>query len=275
MPSLQAQPAPCDSVLRRMRGFWSRGWSVISIFSGMPTALVSLLTALMLGFLHALEVDHMIAVTTFVAGRPRLATAARFGFRWGIGHSLAVLLFGGLLLVTGLRWPARYDRVGEAIVGTMLVGLGLWAIRSSRKLHFHPAPAHGDHAHLHVHADGPRSHDHPHEGSQHAGERTHRHHSHESHGITLVGLMHGLAGTSAVVALVPVTLIQRLDVGFGYLVIFGVGVTAGMTVYSMVAALAMRQAIQRSIDLGRRLAGGVGVMGMIVGALWIWRAVTG
>jgi len=258
-----------------MRGFWSRGWSGMDIFSGMPSALVSLLTALMLGFLHALEVDHMIAVTTFVAGRPRLASAARFGFRWGVGHSLAVLLFGGVLLITGLSWPARYDRAGEAVVGTMLVGLGLWAIRSSRKLHFHPAPEHGDHAHLHAHAGEPAAHAHPHEGPHHAGEQGHHHHPHDGHGITLVGLMHGLAGTSAVVALVPVTLIHRLDVGFGYLLLFGVGVTAGMTAYSMVAAVAMRQAVQRSVELGRRIGAGVGAMGILVGALWVWGALNG
>lgn len=90
--------------------------------------LVEILTALMLGFLHALEVDHMLAVTTFVAGRPSLATAARFGFRWGVGHSLAVLAFGGVLLATGIQWPERFDAFGEGVVGVMLIGLGLWAL---------------------------------------------------------------------------------------------------------------------------------------------------
>jgi ABC-type nickel/cobalt efflux system permease component RcnA len=232
--------------------------------------LIEILTALMLGFLHALEVDHMLAVTTFVADRPTLPTAARFGFRWGVGHSLAVLALGGILLVTGVHWPERYDAIGEALVGLMLMGLGLWALRSSRKLHLHEPSEHGNHAHLHLHG-GPASHGHAHAHEhEHASSPAHQH---EGHGITLVGLMHGLAGSSAVVALVPVTLIQRVDVGLAYLAAFGVGVTAGMMVYAMVAAFAMRQAAARSITWGRRITALVGVAGIVVGAMWVWNAV--
>lgn len=230
--------------------------------------LVEILTALMLGFLHALEVDHMLAVTTFVAGRPSLATAARFGFRWGVGHSLAVLAFGGVLLATGIQWPERFDAFGEGVVGVMLIGLGLWALRSSRKLHLHRPAEHGDHAHLHLHG-GPAAHGHPHPAPK-EHDPTPDHHQH-GHGITLVGVMHGLAGSSGVVALVPVTLIQRMDVGLAYLAAFGVGVTAGMMVYATVAAYAMRQAAARSLLWGQRITAMVGVAGIVVGALWVWR----
>lgn len=255
--------------------------------------MVPILTALMLGFLHALEVDHMVAVTTFVTGRPSLAGAARFGFRWGLGHSLAVILFGGMLLLTGLSWPSRFDAFGEGIVGVMLVGLGIWAIRSSRRLHLHPPDEHGDHAHLHAHRGAETSHHHhgPPAAAPHEHRHDHHHHEHAaahhdhrdvaaqtsagqrgSHGITLVGLMHGLAGTSAVVALIPVTLIERMDVGLGYLVAFGVGVTAGMVVYATVAAFAMRQAAARSVVWGRRMAAAVGAAGIAVGGWWVARA---
>jgi ABC-type nickel/cobalt efflux system permease component RcnA len=244
-------------------------------------SLIPILTALALGFLHALEVDHMLAVTTFVADGPALRVAARFGLRWGIGHSLAVLLVGGALLVTGLRWPERYDAIGEGVVGLMLMALGLWAIRSSRKLHLHRPAEHGDHAHLHLHHDAGASapHDHPHPPAQ-APTRAHHHaaadrvHAH-GQGVTLVGLMHGLAGSSAVAALVPVTLIQRRDVGVAYLLVFGLGVTAGMIVYAMVAALAMRQAASRSLLWGKRAAGLVGAAGMVVGGWWVVRAMGG
>jgi ABC-type nickel/cobalt efflux system permease component RcnA len=238
--------------------------------------IIEILTALMLGFLHALEVDHMLAVTTFVAGRPALSTAARFGFRWGVGHSLAVLALGGVLLLTGVRWPQRFDAIGEGLVGLMLMGLGLWALRSSGKLHLHEPSEHGDHAHLHLHG-GASAHGHEHE-QPHAHPHAHgpshtEHQHHDGHGITLVGLMHGLAGSSAVVALVPVTLIQRTDVGLAYLAAFGVGVTAGMMVYATVAAYAMRQAAARSLLWGQWITALVGGAGVVVGALWVWRAV--
>ena len=72
-----------------------------------------LATAFLLGLAHAIEVDHMIAVTAFVSTRPTLRTAAGFGLRWGLGHSIAVFVAGGILLATGLRWPAGYDALGR------------------------------------------------------------------------------------------------------------------------------------------------------------------
>lgn len=227
---------------------------------------ITLSTALMLGFLHALEVDHMIAVTTFVSRRPALRAAAGFGARWGLGHSLAVLLAGGVLLLTGLRWPARFDALGEALVGAMLIGLGTWALWSVRKLHLHTAKEHGGHLHFHAHG-GAQAHHHGHDAA-HAADRPHHH----GHGITLVGLMHGLSGTSAVVALVPVTLIHRVGLGLGYLLAFGVGVTLAMVIYALLAATAMRTAAERSVLWGRRIGIVVGLAGIVVGAWWIVRA---
>jgi len=228
-------------------------------------------TAFVLGFLHALEVDHMVAVTAFVATRPAMAAAARFGLRWGVGHSAAVFLAGAVLLATGVRWAERYDAWGEAFVGVMLIAVGLWAIRTTRRLHFHGPAEHGDHAHLHAHPPaGPaHQHDHPHDHPQPGGSHSHDH----RRGITMVGLVHGLAGTSSVVALVPVTLVNRTVVGVGYLLAFGVGTILAMTIFALAAAAAMRTAAAQSLVLGRYLSTGVGVAGVLVGVWWIVRAV--
>lgn len=240
----------------------------------MTGAVLALATALMLGFLHALEVDHMIAVTSFVTTRPTLRTAAGFGLRWGIGHSLAVLLAGGILIITGLRWPPRYDAWGEAAVGLMLIGLGAWAVRSSRKLHLHLPAEHGDHVHLHAHGGTPSHDHHDDHHHEHQHDRPHHdphdhHHPHNGHGITLVGMLHGLSGTSAVVALVPVTLMPSAGLGLGYLAAFGVGVTAAMTLYATIAAGAMKAAAERSLAWGRRMAVAVGLAGIGVGGWWV------
>lgn len=223
-------------------------------------------TACMLGALHALELDHMLAVTTFVSRRPALRTAAGFGMRWGIGHSVAVLAAGGVLIATGVRLPERYDAIGEALVGLMLAGLGAWALVSARKLHLHSAEEHGGHAHLHLHAAARRPHEHAHHGADATG------HDHSHGSITLVGLLHGLAGTSGVVALVPVTMMDRAALGVGYLAAFGVGVTVAMMVFALAAAIAVRQATVRSLVWGRRVAAAIGVSGLGVGVWWMGRA---
>lgn len=207
------------------------------------TLVVLFATACMLGFLHALEVDHMLAVSAFVSRRPAVGAAARFGARWGLGHSVAVMAAGGVLLALGVRWPERWDAAGEAVVGAMLVGLGAWAIVSARRMRRHT------------------------EGQERA-------HAHDHHGITVVGFLHGLAGTSAAVALVPVTMLDRTSAGIGYLAAFGIGVTAAMTLFAMVAAAAVRRAADRSDLWGRRAAALVGSAAIVTGAVWIARALT-
>ena len=209
------------------------------------TLLMLLATACMLGFLHALEVDHMLAVSAFVSRRPAVGAAARFGARWGLGHSVAVLAAGGVLLALGVRWPERWDAAGEAVVGAMLVGLGAWALASARRMRRHAAD------------------------QVHASDQVHDH-----HGITVVGFLHGLAGTSAAVALVPVTMLDRTSAGIGYLAAFGIGVTAAMTLFAMVAAAAVRRAADRSDLWGRRAAALVGSAAIVTGAVWIARALT-
>lgn len=84
--------------------------------------------------------------------------------------------------------------------------------------------------------------------------------------------MHGLAGTSAVVALVPVTLMDRKIVGLGYLVAFGLGTVIAMTAYALVAAAAFRRASEGSLRWGRMLGRFVGAGSAAVGLWWIWRA---
>lgn len=229
-------------------------------------------TAAALGLLHALELDHVVAVSAFVAQRPSARAAASFGAQWGIGHSAAVLAAGGLLLASGLRMPERFTAYGEAGVGLMLVAVGAWAFASARRMHLHPPAEHGNHAHLHAHLD----HDHPHTHT-HAHPHPHTHPHDAGHdlgaGITVVGLMHGLAGTSGVVVLVPVTLMHSTAFGLGYLAAFGVGVTLAMSCYAVVAAMAIQGATRRSIELGRQVAMGVGMAGAMVGVWWVVRAV--
>lgn len=88
-------------------------------------------------------------------------------------------------------------------------------------------------------------------------------------------MMHGLAGSSAVVALVPVTLVDRFTIGIGYLLAFGLGTTVAMTLFALVTAAAVRQAAGGSLRWGRRISTLVGFAGVAVGLWWIGRAVLG
>lgn len=199
--------------------------------------LLPLGTALLLGVIHALEIDHMMAVTAFVSRRPTLTTAFGFGLRWGLGHSLAVFVAGAILLAVGRRWSPGMEAILEGAVGVALVGVGIWSLRTARNLHLH-----------------------------HPGE-------HRAHGraVASLGMMHGLAGTTAVVTLLPVTLVPGRWYGLAYLACFGVGVTAGMAAFALVAAAAMRRAAAGAPAAVERIARWAGAGSIAVGLWWFGR----
>ena len=85
--------------------------------------------AIGLGLAHAFEPDHMAAVSTFVAGRPSPRAAALFGFKWAIGHSLSLLVFGTVLyaLKMAVHQPALFASGAlDRFVGFVLLALGVW-----------------------------------------------------------------------------------------------------------------------------------------------------
>jgi nickel/cobalt exporter len=212
--------------------------------------LLPLVTALVAGFAHALEPDHMAAVTTFVSRRPRPLEALGFGLRWGLGHSAAIVAVGGVLILLDLHIPERVARGLEFGVGGLLAALGLWLLWTL--LHGR-AHALAEHAHAHPHGDG----------------------HHDRGGSLWVGVAHGLAGTAPLIALLPVALTASPWTAGGYLLFFGVGTTAAMGIYALVAGVLFDQAGHRfpSLAGGLRVATGLGSVAL--GIAWMYGAAAG
>ncbi|MBI4499886.1 MAG: hypothetical protein HY700_01875 [Gemmatimonadetes bacterium] len=229
--------------------------------------------AFTLGVAHALEVDHMVAVTAFVGGNPRFGTAASFGIRWGIGHALTVLVAGSLLAWSGMTVPAVAQRWAELGVGLALIGVGVWAWHNARRLHLHDPRRHGGHGHLHAHDGTGANHEHAHppdHDRDHPAD-TDRRHAHLS---TVVGAVHGLSGTAPVVALIPVTLMPSFGAAVGYLLAFGIGTTVGMGAYAALAALGLSRA-GASLKLARAVAFATAAASVAVGLWWLLASAVG
>jgi len=207
--------------------------------------LLPLITALVAGFAHALEPDHMAAVTTFVSRRPRPVEAVGFGLRWGVGHSAAILLVGMALIALDLRFSETLTRGLEFGVGGMLLALGAWLLWSVLHERAHRM-AGREHAHAHDHAHG---------------------HGH-SHGTLWVGMAHGLAGTAPLVALVA-TVTQSAWAAGAYLLFFGVGTTVAMGLYAMAAGLVFDRAGTRVPRLGRTLRTLTALGSAVLGIVWM------
>jgi ABC-type nickel/cobalt efflux system permease component RcnA len=215
---------------------------------------VALSAAFALGFLsgfrHAFEPDHVLAVSTLVHREPKLGRALRLGLAWGAGHT--TMLMAAVLAVGLLRIQLSAELLGyfEVPVALMLLGLGAWALRDAvvrmRSLYRH---RHGGMEHFHV-----GEHAHP-----HAPER--RYTSWQGY---LVGLVHGLAGSGALLLLVAATL-PSTTVSVFYALTFGVGSILGMGAVTVALALPLIASRARPAFYSV-LTGLAGVLSIVLGS---------
>lgn len=98
----------------------------------MIAATEPLLLGLALGLRHALEPDHLAAITTLVTGAEGPRAAARTGAAWGLGHALAIVGLGSVLVALGLKMPPRVALALDLAVALMLVALGIHAVAVRR-----------------------------------------------------------------------------------------------------------------------------------------------
>lgn len=95
--------------------------------------LTTLGVGLLLGFRHALNPDHLLAVTTIASRTGSLLKATASGMYWGIGHTFTLLLIGIPLLTMKMVMPASIQMTMEVVVGCMLVLLGWTSLRSFQR----------------------------------------------------------------------------------------------------------------------------------------------
>lgn len=206
--------------------------------SGLPAhpGLSFLLFGFLLGVKHALDADHVVAVSTIATGNRSLRRSCAIGFCWGVGHTTVLLIAGLAVLGFHLAIPHDVARVFEAGVGVMLIGLGLsvgWTLLRER-VHVH-AHTHDDgtgHLHVHSHREG-RGH-------------THLHRYQLEYTSLAVGMIHGLAGSAALLLLVLST-VRSLTDGMLYILVFGAGSIAGMVLLGAVLSVPFAVTPQRLV----------------------------
>jgi hypothetical protein len=172
----------------------------------------------LLGMRHALEPDHLAAVSTLVTGERSSRKAAFLGACWGLGHTVSLIAVGTVLVLFRAQMPARVSDAFEFAVALMLVGLGLRAIYlASRQGPAGPVHLHHHGSRVHMHQGTPA---HIHIGTWTLARRP-----------LVVGAVHGLAGSGALTALVLTTL-PSTAARLTYMVVFGLGSTLGMAAMS-------------------------------------------
>ncbi len=198
------------------------------------SALSILIVGALLGMQHATEADHLAAVATLATREGSLTQTLRQGVAWGVGHTLTLMLFAGAVLALGQAISPGLEQVLETAVGIMLIVLGVDVLRrlARERLHFH----------VHRHAPAtPHVHAHSHRGEGAHVESAHRH-AHPKRWplrALAIGVMHGLAGSAALVVL-SLKAVPSVALGLGYIALFGIGSIAGMALLSVVIAVPLK-----------------------------------
>jgi ABC-type nickel/cobalt efflux system permease component RcnA len=189
---------------------------------------------LVYGLKHATEADHIVAVSTIVSEHRNVWRSAFVGGLWGIGHTLSLVVVGILVLALRIAIPESVSSWLELGVAAMIIALGASALfralrRRRAMVHLHKHSHEGvDHIHLHFHEPE----------TEHAGPVKSHSHAIKQVGIKplLVGAMHGLAGSGALIIIV-LAQTGSVTVGLLYLAIFGLGSIGGMLLMSALVGL--------------------------------------
>ncbi len=209
----------------------------------MPDA--DLLTLLGIGFLlglrHALDTDHLAAVSTVLAERPSFLASLAVGLWWGTGHTLTLLLVGSIVLAWGFHIPAEFEVMAESGVGLLLIVLGgSLALKLYRERW---------HVHSHDHDGQPHVHLHSHQKQR---DHCHRHWMTDAIRPLCIGMVHGLAGSAALMLMILAATTTMVS-GLVAILVFGVGSIIGM----MTIGLTLSVPVIYSRSMSQRLFVGV------------------
>lgn len=191
-----------------------------------------ILFGFLLGLQHALEADHIAAMASIAADKKGFRPIIRHGALWGLGHAAALGAFGGAVYALKLTLDETLANGLEFAVGVMLVLLGarILFLLVRARIHFH----------VHSHATGEMHiHAHSHAGDVSEHSLSAHGHAHPANhwGRSLgVGMIHGLAGSAALVALAASSA-PSVPLGLAFMLLFGAGSIAGMALFSAVIAV--------------------------------------
>ena len=220
--------------------------------------MIAVITGLIAGTVHVLTgPDHLTAIAPLAVRRPVRSWVP--GVRWGVGHSAGVGAVG--LLSLWLRDLLPVDLLstwGERLVGVMLFGIGLWALRRALKqnVHTHEHEHDGDrHVHFHVHGHH-TAHDEP---------SAHRH----THAAFAIGTVHGLAGSSHFLGVLPILALPNTTQAVAYLIAFGFGTVFAMALFSWGIGCVASRCAANGVRVYRGLMGFCAASAMAVGCFWV------
>jgi ABC-type nickel/cobalt efflux system permease component RcnA len=225
------------------------------------TFLSVLTVGFLLGLRHALDADHVAAVAALATRSRSIGETVRTGIAWGIGHTVTLFAVCSVIILSGVAFPERIASALEFFVGLILVGLGIDVILRvvRERIHVHAHAHRNNSTHIHFH-----SHEKKTEHNTAAHEHEHRS-TLPSRALT-IGLMHGLAGSAALLLLAVSQQVSTME-AMGYVLVFGVGSVIGMGILSAAIAWPIMASARKGIASFKRFNLAIGTGTAAIGAV--------
>ena len=224
---------------------------------------------LVFGLKHATEVDHVVAISTIVSRHKNVFHSALVGALWGAGHTASLLIVAAIVLSLRVAIPEVVSGWLELGVAIMIILLGISALRRALQQNAHV------HVHQHDHDGQSHTHIHFHENETQHEPALQSQHSHALSRLglkpVLIGMMHGLAGSGALMLLV-LAQISSSWLGFLYVATFGVGSIAGMLLMSGLIGLPFAFSSRKLTHLHQGLQTGAAVFSICFGIWYAYKA---
>ena len=213
-----------------------------------------ILTGILAGFVHVVSgADHLIAMAPSAINSPK--NAIKNSFSWGLGHSSGILLLATLaIFIKDITSLNNFSDIAEFLVGISLLVVGVFAIKNSLQLSLH--------SHSHKHDNG-IAHRHYH---FHVKEQNKKH----SHALTGLGLLHGIAGGSHLLAVLPALALPFSSACF-YLISYLFGSLISMNLFTCLISFTTLNVGPHFI---RSLIAFAGGLSFSLGLFWIQRSAT-
>jgi sulfite exporter TauE/SafE len=210
--------------------------------------------------------DHLAAVTPLVFDSKK--NHWQIGGAWGLGHLLGMLLIGVLYYMFKAYIPVdRISEYSEQIVGVILIGLGLWAFYRMKKVHEH------HHIHPHIHSDGFQDFVHVHEHNVDTHLHTHPKEKSKNQNLitaTGVGIVHGFAGISHFLLMLPALAFHSQWQSAQYLIGFAIGTVSAMIIFSyIIGKFHKLNPNQHQHNVFKNLRFWGGIVAIVVGVFWL------
>ena len=230
-----------------------------------PTGI--LLLGVLTGLRHSMDADHIAAVSMLIAfgDKKKLRRAPILGALWGLGHTASLFAAGVIVLILAINIPEKVSNTLEFCVGVMLVYVAITTITGFNISKFVKGLLYHDVRHSHPHSHKEYDVIHTHEHDHHHYDKEHQH----GHKALIIGIVHGLAGSGALMLLVLST-IHSIPLGLAYITIFGAGSILGMMALSTIIGLPFAKTT-RSAKFSVVLKYTAGVITLVIGSQIIYQ----